>query len=577
MSSESLGIEAGVALTEVALGNAPADLVLHNGKVVNVFTGDIEQVDIAISHGRIAALGHYEGVDEIDLHGRYVTPGFIDAHVHLESSHVTPNEYARAVIPHGTVAVVADPHELANIGGLEAVRWFIADAAASPLTVHTMAPSCVPASPFETPGFVIGVEDIAAMRDWPGIHGLAEVMNFPGVLSQDPDMLGKLATFAGGLKDGHAPGLSGADLCAYVACGIISDHESVAADEAREKLSRGMYIGLRQGSSAQNLRDLLPAVDERTSRRCMLVDDDRSPADLFRLGHLNNLMAICVAEGIDPVTAIQMVTLNPSEYMGRSDLGAIAPGRRAHLAILDDLIDFHVDQVLIDGKVASASGETLWEYSPVPPPSTLLFDMQIDTVNPAVFAILASGSRVRIIVATPASLYTTQAIEDTPVRNGYVTADPERDISKIAVLERHHRKGTVGLGLIRGLQLRNGALASTMAHDAHNLIVCGTNDNDMATAANHLIEIGGGFAIVANGQVIADIPMPIGGIVSDRPFEEVAGLQLGLRQKLSEVTDCPADPFDTLQFMALTVIPELKICDQGLIDVSAWSPVNLFA
>lgn len=566
-------------LADVALGNAEPDLVLRGGRVVNVFTGNLEDVDVAVAHGRIAALGRYESRHaerNLDLAGAYVAPGFIDAHVHVESSHITPSEYARAVVPRGTVACVADPHELGNVGGPEAVRWFVEDAATTPLDVHTMVPSCVPASPFETPGAVIGVDEALRLRDVPGVRGLAEVMNYPGVLAQDPTVLGKIEAFGDRLIDGHAPGLVGAELCAYLAFGIASDHECVAATEAREKIARGMYVGLRQGSSAQNLRELVPIVDRHTARRCMLVDDDRSPVDLAELGHIDDLLRICVDEGVDPVVAISMATLTPAEYLGRSDLGAIAPGRRAHLVVLDDLVDFRVSRVFIDGDPVARDGEPLWEPQPTPAPATLTNTMNIARVDADTFAIPAAGETVRVIVAEPRQLYTGCDETRPTARDGVVVADAGRDIAKLAVLERHHRRGSVGLGLVRGLGMRSGAIASTMAHDTHDLIVCGLDDADMATAANRLVEIGGGFAAVVDGRVLASIAMPVAGIIADMPFETVAASQRALRAELRHLVASDADPFDTLQFMALTVIPELKLCDRGLVDVTNWTAVDLF-
>lgn len=564
------------ALADVALGRQAPDLVLRNGRVVNVFTGQIESADVAISAGRIAALGRYRAEHELDLAGCYVTPGFIDGHVHLESAHLVPSEFARAVVPRGTVAVVADPHELANVGGVDALRWFIRDAAATPLRVHTMVPSCVPASPFETPGAVLGPQMVAGLRREPGVSGLAEVMNVPGVLAGDPELLAKLAAFDGGLIDGHAPGLSGAQLCAYLDHDIRSDHESTTAAEVREKVGRGMYIGLRQGSSARNLRDLLPAVDDRTARRCFLVTDDRSPADLADLGHLDDCLRICVAEGMDPVRAVTLATLNPAEYLGARDRGAIAPGYVADLVVLTDLREFRATAVLIDGCEVARDGAPLWACAPVPPPAALLGSMHLAPVTADRFAVPVSGAFVRVIEATPGQLRTGSSVVPAPVRDGQVIADPAAGLAKLAVLERHHGGGGGGLGLVRGLGLRRGALASTMAHDAHHLIVCGVDDRDMAAAVNFLIGCGGGFAVAAGETVIAALPLPVAGLLSPQPFADVAGQQRMVRRALCGLVDGDHDPFDTLQFLALTVIPTLKLSDRGLVDVDRWRHVDLF-
>ncbi|MGE5762410.1 MAG: amidohydrolase family protein, partial [Mycobacterium leprae] len=427
-------------LADVALGRRPADLVLRDARVVNVFTGEVEPADVAVVDGRVAALGSYRGPREVQLAGRFLAPGLCDAHVHLESSHLTPTEFARAVVPRGTVSVLADPHELANVGGPDAVRWFVADAAATPLKVRTMVPSCVPASPFGTPGRVLDAADVAALTELPGVEGLAEVMDVPAVLAGDPDVLAKLAAVQGRLIDGHAPGLRGAELCAYLDHDIRSDHEVVAGAELREKVARGMYVGLRQGSSAKNLRDLLPSVDPYVARRCFLVTDDRSAVDLAEVGHLDDCLRICVAQGMPPAAAVALATLNPAAYLGLRDRGAVAPGYVADLIAYDDLEKFDASLVFVDGEIVARDGEPLWEPAPVPPPAGLRDTVRLDPLRADAFRAPVTGGTVRVIDATPGQLVTGASLH--PVRPGDdLAADPAADIVKVAVLERHHGSG----------------------------------------------------------------------------------------------------------------------------------------
>lgn len=529
--------------------------------------------------GWIAAVGSFAGAAqrECDLAGRFLAPGLCDAHVHVESSHLTPSEFARAVVPRGTVAVVADPHELANVGGADAVRWFVADAATTPLRVRTMIPSCVPPSPFETPGQVLDAAAVAALAQLPDVHGLAEVMNVAGVLAGEPDLMAKLGAVEDLVVDGHAPGLTGAELCAYLDHGIRSDHEVVTVAELREKVARGMWVGLRQGSSAKNLRALLPGVDPAVARRCFLVTDDRSPMDLADLGHLDDCVRICVAEGMSPVAAVTLATLNPAAYLSDRDRGAVAPGYAADLVVVDDLHQFVPTLVFINGEVVAQDGQPLWQPAPVPPPVGLCASVHLDPVRVDAFRVILSGRSVRVIEARPGQLVTGMSVR--PAQPGAeLAADPADDIAKVAVLERHHGSGHRSVGLVRGLGLRRGAIASTMAHDTHHLVVCGTEDHDMAAAADHVRTLNGGFAVAAGGAVVADLPLPVGGLLSDRPFPDVVTAQRRIRHALHSLTDEQThDPFDTLQFLALPVIPSLKLSDQGLVDVTCGRRVPLCA
>jgi adenine deaminase len=560
-------------LAEVALGRRPADLVLRGARVVNVFTGAVEPADVAVAGGRVAALGSYRGPREVELGGRFLAPGLCDAHVHVESSHLTPSEFARAVVPRGTVSVLADPHELANVGGADAVRWFVADTAATPLRVRTMVPSCVPACPFGTPGQVLDAADVAALVQLAEVAGLAEVMDVPAVLAGDPEVLAKLAAADGRLVDGHAPGLGAAELCAYLDHDIRSDHEVAAGAELREKVARGMYVGLRQGSSAKNLRDLLPFVDPYVARRCFLVTDDRSAVDLAEVGHIDDCLRICVADEMPAAAAVALATLNPAGYLGVRDHGAVAPGYVADLVVFDDLEDFRASLVLVDGEIVARDGEPLWEPAAVPPPPRLRDSVHLDPVRADAFRVPLTGETVRVIDATPGQLVTGDSLRR--VSGNELAADPGADIAKVAVLERHHGSGRRGVALVRGLGLRRGAIASTVAHDAHHLVVCGVDDEDMAVAGERVRTLRGGFAVAAGGRVLADLPLPVGGLLSDRRFPDVVSAQRRIRRALAPLTGGDHDPFDTVQFLALPVIPTLKLSDRGLVDVTAGRYVSL--
>ncbi len=559
----------------VARGEAPADLVLAGGQVANVYTGQWQQIDVALFDGIIVGLGDYEG-PRMEVQGGYIMPGLIDGHLHLESSMLTPRELARALLPLGTTTVVADPHEIANVWGAAGLDYLLAGSQGLPLDFFFMLPSCVPASPLETAGARLEAADLADYRAHPRVLGLAEVMNFPGVVGGDAGLLDKIALFPQGPVDGHAPLLSGRGLNAYRLAGIGSDHECTQLTEAREKLALGFYLMLREGSLAKNLADLLPAVTAASLRRTMLVTDDCHPEDLLESGHLNALLRKAVSLGLDPLQAIIMATLNPAEYFRLRDRGAVAPGLKADLVVAADLKEFQVQKVFKDGKLLVDGGRLVTE--PVSPevlaPTVSAFrvkEFPVEALSPA-----AAGDKVKVIGLVPGQLLTEKRVLPAPVKDGRLAADPTQDLLKLAVVERHHGSGNLGLGLVQGFGLRRGACASSVAHDSHNIVVVGAEEADMLQAVRHLTALGGGLAVVADGRVLADLPLPIAGLMSPRPLNEVAAAYGRLKAAYRELGGTLPDPFMALSFLALPVIPELKLTDLGLVDVSRFQVVPLF-
>lgn len=563
-------------LIQVARGEKKADLLLKNARIVNVFTGTISSGNVSIYNGRIAGIGDYEAKREIDLKESYLTPGFIDSHVHIESSMVSPEEFASIVIEHGTTTVVADPHEIANVAGKAGITYMLEASKNLPISIYFMLPSCVPATHLETSGATLSASDLKSLSKEKSILGLAEMMNFPGVLHCDPIVLEKLESFESKLIDGHAPGLSGKDLCAYMAVGIYSDHESTTPEEALEKLRLGMYIMLREGTAAKDLKKLLPIIDDFTAPRCLLSTDDRHPEDLIEEGGIDLLLRMAMREGIHPIRAIQLATLNPANYFGLKDRGAISPGRIADLVILDDLKTVKVNSVLKDGQIVVREGELLLKPEKKSVPVKIKNSTKIREVKPDHFEIPVQGSKCRVVDIIPNEIITKQAVVFPKTKGGRIVSDIERDIIKIAVIERHSGTGNMFVGLVRGFGLKSGALASSVAHDAHNIVVVGVEEMDMAIAVNELRRMGGGLIAVRNREVMSSLPLPIAGLMSDRPVEEVyekvrhlEKISAGLGLKLRE-------PFMTLSFLSLAVIPELKITDKGLVDVLEAKIVDLF-
>jgi adenine deaminase len=557
-----------------ALGNEPADLLLKNARLVNVFSGEIHPASIAIKNGIIVGFGEYDSAKTIDLDGRYVAPGFIDGHLHLESSMLSIPEFAKNVVRWGTTSVVADPHEIANVMGVPGIQYILDSSEGLPVRVFLMFPSCVPATPFETSGAQLIHGDMIPYKDHPRILGLAEMMNFPGVLFSDQEIIKKIEVFQGRVLDGHAPGLSGKGLAAYVAAGIGSDHECTSLEEAREKLRMGMRIMIREGSAAKNLDALLPLVNEHNSRNLFFVTDDLDPEDIMDKGHLNSLVRTAIEKGVDPVRAIQMATVNPASYFRLKGLGGIAPGYVADLVVMDDLKDVKVVQVYQSGVLVAENGETTAVVKGQG--GSLPKSISVDWDRCGDLSIEALGSTVNVIGVVPGQIFTKRLVQKALIRDGKVVADPSRDILKIAVIERHHGSGSRGLGLIQGFGLKNGAISSTVAHDSHNIIVVGANDQDMLMAAREAADMGGGMAAVENGTVLARLPLPIAGLMSDANIEAVRSALELLGNAAARMGCTLENPFATLSFMALTPIPELKITDQGLFDSGNFKFASLF-
>jgi adenine deaminase len=556
-------------LIAVARGDSPPDLVIEGAHVFSVFTREWLEVDVAIFGGVIAGLGTYEGGERVDARGRYLVPGFIDAHVHIESSKLTPAEFARCVVPHGTTAVVTDPHEMANVLGVAGVEWMLEASEGLPLDVFVMAPSCVPASDFESPMCPLEPADMEAILRHPRALGVAEMMNFPGVIAGVPEVLARLEL--SDHVDGHAPGVVGRPLDAYVAAGIRSDHEATTFDEALEKRRRGMWVLLREASNARNLRDLLPLVGQYGPEHCAFCTDDREPDLLYREGHIDQMCRIAVEEGCSPEAALLMATLHPARCHGLMDRGAVAPGMRADLVVLDDLESFAPARVYKDGRLVAVGGAAE-PFSRAAIPERVRSTMRAAELSSDAFAIPAA-SRVRVIETIPGQLITHAREERPTVRDGHVVADADR--AKIAVVERHHATGRIGLGLVRGFGLRAGAFASTVAHDAHNLVVVGVSDEDMTACATRLQEIGGGIAVSRDGAIRGELALPVAGLLSDEPVEDVVERLEQLQEMLRDQGVGDEAPFMTLSFLALSVIPALKITDRGLVDVDRFELVPL--
>ena len=564
------------ATIAVARGEEPADLLLKNAQLVNVLSGEIHAADIAIYDGKVVGLGEYSASQTVDLKGKFVCPGFMDAHVHLESSMVQPAEFARAVVPLGTTSVICDPHEIANVQGLDGVQYILDASEGLPLQVYVMVPSCVPATHMETAGAELTAADVATLLGRDRVLGLAEMMNFPGVLYRVPEVLEKIKAAGDRPVDGHAPGLSGLDLNAYVAAGIGSDHECTTLEEAREKLRRGMHILIREGTTARNLHALLPLVTPANARLCHFCTDDRHPDTLLDAdqGHLDDVVRKAIAWGLDPVTAIQMASINTAEYFQLRGVGAIAPGYRADILVLDDLETVRIAQVYATGELVAEKGSMLASRADFPQ-VPLQPSVHVD-LTALDFSIAAGEGPARVIGVIPEQVVTEELRLEPTIENGYAISDPARDLLKIAVIERHHRTGNVGLGLVHGVGLKRGAIASSVAHDSHNLVVIGTSDDEMKAAVAAITEMGGGQVVIAGGEVQASCPLPIAGLMSDQPLEAVAAQVESLTRASRELGCTLPDPLMTMSFLALAVIPSLKLTDLGLVDVGRFEIVPLF-
>ncbi len=552
----------------VARGDEPADTVIRGGRALSVFTREWLEADVAIADGVIAGIGAYDGAEVIDATGRYVVPGFIDAHMHLESVKLLVDEFARLVLPLGTTAVVADPHEIANVLGSDGVHWLLDASAGLQLDVFFMAPSCVPASPFESPRRALEPGDLESLMRRNRVLGLAEMMNFPGVVAGLPSELEKLALAGAEHVDGHAPGLIGKGLQAYAAAGIRSDHECLTADEGRERLQAGMWLLIREASMARNLKALLPLAVEYGPSRIAFCTDDRDPEDIAENGHINGMVREAVAFGVAPEDAIVMASFNPAQWHGLRRLGAVAPGYQADLLLLPDLESFAPDVVL-------KRGSPIVDVPSPPVPEWVRQTVRVQPVTAADFEIRSDGATIRAIGLIEDQVV-TESIELAPaVVDGYAVASADAGLAKIAVVERHLATGRIGLGFVTGSGLTHGALASSVAHDAHNLVVVGMSDNDLAFAVSHLARIGGGIVVVDDGRVVAECPLPVAGLLSDAPLAEVIAQSLATNEAAATLGWSGATPFLTLAFLALSVIPSLKITDRGLVDVDRFELVPL--
>lgn len=554
-------------LISVAQGHALADIVFKNAQLFNVFTGKFDTGDVAVVGGCIAGVGQYSGQEEIDLTGKFLTPGFIDGHVHIESSMVSPAEFAKVVVPAGTTTIIADPHEIANVVGDKGIQYILDAAKGLALDIFVMLPSCVPATRLETSGAKLMAAELKKFIRHPQVLGLGELMDYPGVLRQDKQVLAKIKLAEGMVIDGHAPELTGHQLTAYIAAGIGSDHECVTPNEAMERLSQGMYIMLREGSAAKNLLNLLPIINCHTARRCMFATDDRHPGDLIALGHINHMVRMSVEAGIDMATVLQMATINPATYFGLKGIGAIAPGYYADLLVFDDLTSWRPSMVFKQGKMVAEQGNYVLENQ-VMNDENIRNTMNLGNVSTDQLKIKASSSLARVIGLVPHQLITTALEIEVMMVDGEFVQDKRNDILKIAVFERHHATGNVGVGLVKGLGMYTGAIASTVAHDSHNVVVIGASDEDMMMAVRELEKMQGGIVIVNEGQVLGSLALPLAGLMSDQDIHTVHAQLTLLHTIACELGVNPCyDPFMTLAFMSLPVIPSLKLTDKGLVDV----------
>ncbi len=554
----------------VARGDEPADVVVRGGRVLSVFTREWLDVDVAVADGWIAGLGDYDGREVVDASGAYVVPGFIDAHMHLESTKLLPDEFARLVLPLGTTAVVLDPHELANVLGTDGVHWLLDACDGLPLDYYFMASSCIPASAFESPRRPLNTGDLESLLRRRRVLGLAEMMNFPGVINADESELEKLDLATRVHVDGHAPGVLGKALNAYAAAGIRSDHEALTVEEGRERLRAGMWLLIREASMARNLHALLPLVQEFGTNRIAFCTDDRDPEDIAETGHINGMVREAVADGVAPEDAIVLATINPASWHRLWHLGAIAPGYQADILVLPDLERFEPALVL-------KSGAPVAEIPRPEVPEWVKHSVRNRPVTAEDFRIEWEGGDARVIGLVTDQVVTDNLVEEPTVEDGAAVADSGRDLAKIAVIERHLGTGRIGLGFVGKSGLDRGALASTVAHDAHNIVVVGMSDADMAQAVQRLGELGGGIVVVDSGEIAAELPLPVAGLLADAPLAEVVAQSLACNDAARALGWSGATPFLTLAFLALSVIPSLKITDRGLVDVDRFELVPLRA
>ncbi len=554
-------------LISVARGDAPADLILKNAKIVNTFVGIIEEGNIAIVGDRIAGIGSYAKAKKIiDLKGTYVAPGLMNGHVHIESSMLHPASYAQAVVTRGTTTVITDLHEIANVSGLKGMQFAAKWAPKLSLDMFVMVPSCVPATDMETSGATITTADLRKALKLPNVLGLGEMMNFPGVIAGNRQVISKVIAAQGRVIDGHAPGVTNKQLNAYLVTGIRSDHESTSIEEGREKLRRGMYLMIREGSSAKNLAELLPLVTEKTYRRCLFVTDDRTCTDLLLEGDVDAVVRKAIQLGLEPVRAVQLATINTAEYFRLYDRGGIAPGYIANLITITNLSQLQIDMVFYKGQLVARQGEFLL------PPTEIIEEDLTDTIHIKPFDVEAltlttNEESFPVIEIVPEQIITRKRFERVKKQNDCIVPDLERDILKLVVVERHRASGNIGRGLVKGFGLKQGALASSIAHDSHNIVAVGTNDHDIFVAIKEIERLRGGLAVCAHGNILAALPLPIAGLLSPEPLARVVSQFDNLEKTAASLGNLPPSPFTLLSFLALPVIPELRLTDKGLVDV----------
>jgi adenine deaminase len=562
-------------LIAVARGDAPADLLLQNAKIINTFVGIIEEGNVAIYGDKIAGVGNYVKAKEmIDIKGRYLAPGLIDGHTHIESSMLHPAHYAHAVVPRGISTVVTDLHEITNVAGFDGIKFVMNWAKKLPLDIFLMAPSCVPATHMETSGAEITSEQIVKALKIQDAIGMGEMMNFPGVINGGREVLKKITAAQGKVIDGHAPGVNNKHLNAYIAAGIYSDHESTSTEEGREKLRRGMHLMIREGSSEKNLDALLPLVNDKTYKRCFFVVDDRSCSDLLHEGDVDAVIRKAIQKGLEPIRAIQMATINTAEYFRLYDRGGIAPGYMANLVTFTDLSQLDVDMVFHKGRLVAKKGKYLG-----PMLKTLGVELA-DTVRVKSFdkealKLTTHGGSLPVIEIIPGQILTKKRIEKIKIKDGVAISDPDEDILKLTVVERHKASGRIGLGLVKGFGLKRGAIASSIAHDSHNIVVVGTNDLDIFTSIKEIERLKGGLVVSIDGKIAAALPLPIAGLLSPEPLEAVVKKFNNVEKTASTLGNVPPAVFALLSFIALPVIPELRLTDMGLVDVIEFKLINI--